>query len=150
MKYALIFILFVGITSCNTTKKRTLRESKLIGKWSNVSLLVTMKELGKEDSIFQAKEGDWKRVLRNKPVMTEFLEDGTYISQFSNLNEEITKEERGKWQIQNDSLVVTIDDEVFRYHFKIVDNLITYKAIMDWDGDGKKDDTYDAVHVKVQ
>lgn len=48
-----------------------------------------MKRLEKEDSILQAKEGEWEQVLKIKPIQTEFFDDDTFTSKYTNLNGEI-------------------------------------------------------------
>ncbi|UXX80420.1 hypothetical protein N7E81_04815 [Reichenbachiella carrageenanivorans] len=149
MKNVLIALLVFGLVSCSAKKDGSLRESELIGKWTNVSLLVTMKRLEKQDSVLQAKEGEWEKVLKMKPILSEFHEDHTFTAQYSNLQEEIIKEQVGKWLVRNDSLVIVIDGAETVYQFDVKNDRVTYKAKMDWDGDGHANDFYDAVQVKV-
>lgn len=148
----LFSLLLIGsiLFACSPKKEDPLRESELIGKWTNLSLLVTMKRLEKEDSIMHAREGEWEKVLNIKPILSEFKDDGTFTAQYSNLNEEIIKEDEGKWFIRNDSLVIDIDDNETTYHFTVNNDRVMYKAKLDWDGEGHKNDYYDGVQVKVK
>ncbi|MEP2024127.1 MAG: hypothetical protein ABJH98_19835 [Reichenbachiella sp.] len=145
----LLFLVFI-LLSCATKKDEPLREEELIGKWTNLSLLVTMKRLEKEDSILHAREGEWEKVLKIKPIISEFKEDGTFTAQYSNLNEEIIKEDEGKWFIRNDSLVIEVEGNETTYHFTVNNDRVMYKAKLDWDGEGHKNDFYDGVQVKVK
>lgn len=138
------------MVSCSTQKEKPLREKDLIGKWTNLSLLVTMKRLEREDSILQAKEGEWEQVLKMKPILSEFKEDGTFTAQYSNLKEEIIKEEKGKWFVRNDSLVIKINGNETAYHFTVNNDRVMYKAKLDWDGEGQANDFYDGVQMKVK
>lgn len=149
MKNLLLALLVFGLVSCASKKDGSLRESELIGKWTNLSLLVTMKRLEKQDSVLQAKEGEWEKVLKMKPILSEFHEDHTFTARYSNLQEEIIKEQEGKWFVRNDSLVIVIDGAETVYQFDVKNDRVSYKAKMDWDGDGQANDFYDAVQVKV-
>lgn len=145
-----MLILMIAAVSCNSPKKRTLRESQLIGQWTNLSLLVTMQRLEKQDSILEAKEGEWEKVLKMKPILSEFYEDGTFTAKYSNLQEEIIKIDSGQWHVRNDSLVIITDGRETAYHFTIINDRIVYKSKLDWDGDGKSNDVYDAVQIRVK
>ncbi|MDW3208470.1 MAG: hypothetical protein R8N23_01285 [Reichenbachiella sp.] len=150
MKNLVLIFLTLFMLSCSTKKEEPLREEELIGKWTNLSLLVTMKRLEKEDSILHAKEGEWEKVLKIKPILSEFKDDGTFKAQYSNLDEEIIKEDEGKWFIRNDSLVIVIDGHETTYHFTVNNDRVMYKAHLDWDGEGHKNDYYDGVQIKVK
>lgn len=150
MKQLQFILIGLILISCSPKKENSLQESELIGKWTNLSLLVTMKRLEKEDSILHASEGEWEDVLEIKPIISEFKEDGTFKAQYSNLNEEIIKEDQGTWFIRNDSLIIEIDGKHTAYHFTIKNDRVFYKAILDWDGEGQNNDFYDGVQIKIK
>jgi hypothetical protein len=108
-----------------------------------------MKQLEMQDSVLEAKEGEWEKVLKMKPILTEFRADGTFTSEYTDLNEKLIKKDIGKWVIRNDSLVVISDGKESVYHFVIANDRVHFKAKLDWDGDGENDDVYDAIQVRV-
>ncbi len=121
----------------------------ITGTWTNVSLLVTMKRFEQQDSILKAEEGEWEEVLKIKPIITTFNADSTYSSQYFTLEGQNFYTDLGNWWIRNDSLVMLNEQGESTYHFEIKNNRVRFKAYLDWDQDGERDDHYDAVQIKL-
>jgi len=148
MKKIVILFLAVAIFSCNNPGQ--LRRAQIIGKWTNLSLLVTMKKLDNQDSILEANEHTWEEVLKIKPIISTFDPDGSFVSEYSNLQGEIIREVKGKWDIRNDSLIILTEGVETAYHFTINGNRVKFRSQLDWDGDGESDDFYDAIQVRIE
>mgnify|MGYP001044086021 CR=1 FL=1 len=91
MKNILLLLTAILAYSSCSTPRSDISERRLIGTWANVSLLVTMKQLEMQDSVLEAKEGEWEKVLKMKPILTEFRADGTFTSEYTDLKEELIK-----------------------------------------------------------
>lgn len=151
MKNAAVLLFLVTLwCGCSTKSHTDLRKSQIIGTWANVSLLVTMKNINKKDSILEAKEGEWEQVLKMKPILTTFKSDGSFISEYTDLNESLIKSDSGIWFVRHDSLILEVKGKESVYHFTIINDRIRFKANLDWDGDGEVDDTYDAVQIRIK
>ena len=145
-----IIILFITVSICSCNNQRELRREQIIGKWTNISLLVTMKKLDGQDSILEANEHNWEQVLKIKPIISTFDEEGSFASEYSNLKGEIIREVQGKWDVRNDSLIIWTDGVETAYHFTIKGNRVKFRSQLDWDGDGESDDYYDAIQVRIE
>ncbi|MCV9388318.1 hypothetical protein [Reichenbachiella ulvae] len=148
-----LFCLMLG--ACTNEKKEqnqaqtNLKENPLIGTWANVTLLVTMKRMKKNDSLLQANEGEWEEVLKIKPIETTFNSDSTFASQYFTLDGQNFNTTLGKWWIENDSLVMESENGITKYDYRIQGNRVRFRATLDWDGDGEVDDSYDGVQVRI-
>lgn len=153
MKKSLIILLCILAVACTSTKKESEsvnEKSDLIGTWANISLLVTMKRLEKNDSLLHAKEGEWESTLEIKPIETTFNSDSTFSSEYFSLDGQNFHTALGKWWIENDSLAMLTEDGLTKYYFEIKDDRVRFRATLDWDGDGEVDDEYDGVQVKIK
>ncbi|PIB36998.1 hypothetical protein BFP72_17110 [Reichenbachiella sp. 5M10] len=150
-----ILFVLMALTACTTDQKEKTQatdrkaEQDLVGKWTNLSLLVTMKRLEESDSVLQAKEGEWERVLKIKPIETTFLKDSTFASEYYTLEGQKMNTTYGKWWVEKDSLVMLTESGETRYDFELTGNRVRFRATLDWDGDGLADDYYDGVQVRM-
>ena len=149
MKHIIPVLLVLSVFACQQKPTQEhLSKSQLIGTWTNLSLLVTMKKLNNKDSILEANQSNWGEVLHRAPITNQFLADSTMISQYSDMDGNIIETEYSKWWIRNDSLIVSLDGEESSYHFNINGNRIKFRALRDWDNDGVLDD-YDVIQIKL-
>lgn len=138
----------VSAFSCSK-KPNELRKNEIVGRWTNLTLAVTMNRYEQEDSILRANEENWEQVLRMKPIVSIFNKDGTFAAEYSDLKGQLAKTVTGTWDVRNDSLIVWRKGKKERaYHFTINNNRVTFRANLDWDEDGLPD-KYDAVLVKT-
>lgn len=155
-KWLAILLLVQVLYSCSSERKESQsekedikREQNLIGTWTNVSLLVTMKRLEKQDSVLRANEGEWEQVLKIKPIETTFHADSTFESEYYTLDGQKMNTTYGQWWIQNDSLVMLTESGKTFYDFEYNGDRVRFRSTLDWDGDGIADDEYDGVQIRM-
>ncbi len=145
----LLIICFLIASSC--TYQSDLAE-KLIGTWENTTLDVqTNTAQGKDTTIYLSiKQGEWEEALKIKPIVTTYLKDGSFKSEYFGLDGKPMGTEEGTWKIRNDSLVLKSGgyDNVYKVTFK--GNEARFVSYLDWDQDGAADDLYDGWQVKKE
>ncbi|MDN5200065.1 hypothetical protein QQ008_01800 [Fulvivirgaceae bacterium BMA10] len=127
-------------------------KNRMIGKWVNVSLHVHMNSYNNSetDSTMLAEEGQWENILKIKPIETTYLENGTFRSVYIGLNDSIVGETSGQWEINEDSLILTIDGIRIAYKTELNNNRTTFTGFLDFDSDGQSDDLYSGIQEKVE
>lgn len=124
---------------------------KLIGTWENTTLNVqTNTAQGQDTTInMMIENGQWEEILGIKPIITTYLADGTFKSEYFGLDGEPVGTEEGKWRIRNDSLVLKSGgyDSVYKVIFE--DEQARFISYLDWDQDGEADDLYDGWQKKI-
>lgn len=134
---------FLIIVSCNTKEDAT-----LIGTWVNESLEVDITSFrGQEgkDSLLNIKSNEWETKLKIQPIQTTYNEDGSWESNYFDLNGENVFKTKGKWWNRSDTLFMHQNnpkDEMNFYFFTIKGNKANFKTTIDWDSDGEADDQY--------
>lgn len=123
---------------------------KLIGTWENTTLNVqTNTAQGQDTTIYLVIEADqWEEILNIKPIITTYLADGSFKSEYFGLDGESAGTEAGTWEIRNDSLVLKSEgyDSVYKVIFK--GEKVRFISYLDWDQDGETDDLYDGWQMK--
>lgn len=146
MKQILYLILAVGLLS--SCQQASLHD-RMIGTWENTSLTVTMKLGDGSDSAMVIADGEWEQVLKIKPIVSVFAEDGTFTSTYYDLNGNQLGQESGKWFVRNDSLVMDSDAYNSAYKVTFDGAKARFVSYIDWDQDGKPDDLYDGWQKKT-
>ena len=128
-------------------------KKKLIGEWRNTYVKVVMHTLNNSDSTssFQADSTNWQQVLHIKPIRTHFKSDGTYYSEYRNLNDSIVRMPKGTWGIKGDTITMvqlSPGKSSYKMHVSITNNIATFAGLIDFDGDGKDDDEYYGMQKK--
>lgn len=103
---------------------------------------------GNSDSTFSIPRGQWESTLDIKPILTTYLEDGNYSSRYTDLDGGLVRTVLGQWEIKGDSLYLTEENNTTAYFFNWKDGQGTFKAFLDWDGDGLSDDLYTGIQTK--
>lgn len=103
---------------------------------------------GNVDSVFNIPKGQWEAVLKIKPILTTYLEDGNYNSEYINLDGSPLQTSTGQWRVEGDSLYLTEQGQTTAYFFEWQEGRATFKGYLDWDNDGASDDLYVGVQVK--
>ncbi len=146
------FLMLLTFYSCETKKaeEKAVGENKeelvntsnqLVGEWTNNWLRVTIKGEDK-DSLLSVNRNSWEEVLKIKPIVTTFNENGTYQSVYKDLSGVVMMETSGIWEVSKDSLYLTEGEKRTSYKMVIKNNVATFRAKLDWDNDGKADDKY--------
>ena len=140
------------LASCQTEPKNQETEAETLdleqtlpGTWEMVSIRVQVNSFENTDSSYvqEIKEEEWEKVFSVKPVKTYFEVDNKYRRAFFNINGEVVSEDRGMWNVFNDTLMMIEPNVTYQY---IIDQkpsgLLQFYAILDWDSDGQEDDEY--------
>ncbi|MDH3710475.1 MAG: hypothetical protein OER04_11335 [Cyclobacteriaceae bacterium] len=126
-----------------TSQQEPLPET-IQGKWSNIDLSVIIQTQNNEDTsiTFKVSPGEWEQILHIKPILTEYYEDGSYRSEYRNLNDSLIRVAQGSWEMVGDSLQLLEEQVAARYYLRIQGDTATFTGYLDWDQDGKRDDLY--------
>ncbi|GAB5527533.1 MAG: hypothetical protein Roseis2KO_54050 [Roseivirga sp.] len=127
-------------------------ESQLIGTWENTTLNVQTNSAGGQDTTvyLTIEQGQWEAALNIKPIVTTYLEDGSFKSEYFGLDGKPVGKEEGTWKIRNDSLILKSGgyDNVYKVTF--AGDSARFVSYLDWDQDGAPDDLYDGWQVKIK
>ena len=131
----LFFLLMLMLASCGRN------EPSLSGEWSNTYLHIS---LNKGDSMVNrdADSTNWEQVLGIKPIHTLFREDGTYRSEYRNLNDSVIRVAEGKWNVAGDTLSMSQskpEASSYRMHMTLKERKVIFEGNIDFDGDGTLD-----------
>ena len=153
MKFAIkLLVLTALLSACGNEKNgnyalSTRSETSILGSWENVGVEVYTHS--KKDSnmevILNVSEENWEKEMKFKPIVTTFNDDHTYISEYRNLEDSVFRVVKGTWELMGDSLYLdqTIPSwESYAYKFSLKNGLAVFESILDWDGDGVKDEKY--------
>jgi len=130
----------------------TLRR-QLIGEWRNVYLKIKLNinDKAAQPTVTEADSATWEARLGIKPIRTHFNQDNTYYSEYRNLKDSIVRRASGTWNIVGDSLTMTQtkpDASTLKMHVSIKGDHATFTGIIDFNGDGKKNDDYFGIQKK--
>ncbi len=103
---------------------------------------------GSVDSVFSVPKGEWEAVLKIKPILTTYLEDGNYNSEYIGLDGNPLQTTSGKWGVEGDTLYLTEQGKTTAYFFEWQEGKAAFKGYLDWDNDGLEDDLYVGIQVK--
>lgn len=161
-KIIYIFVIGLFVVSCkqtvtneptqtndtNTPKPTSdlLKPEQFYGEWRNVSMEITTAYNTSSSKIESYKEENWERDLKIKPIRTYYKTDGTYMSEYRDLEGVVFSTTSGKWLVKQDSVYLNQTKPETRgaaYHVEFHDdNSATFSAMLDWTSNGKKDDLY--------
>lgn len=138
-------------TACKEDKQ----VADLTGDWDNFYIKVETVTMNNTDSssVLEVGGTDWQTKLKMNRIRTSFRADSTWNSAHYNLKDSIVYNPTGKWWVVGDSLYfqqLTPSTELNAYKFSIRSDTVTFDAMYDWDGDGKKDDHYFGRQVRVK
>jgi hypothetical protein len=157
MNRRFIIVAALFIMGCNDNTKTKEQEqskaSELIGEWSNTYLRIDIasKRNGDVDEVLEVDRAHWEEKLKIKPIRTFFRADSTWNSAYYNLNDSLLNNSTGKWWIESDTLVFAQEFpnyDTTKYAFTIKGDTASFQAMLDWDGDGQKDDKYLGTQIK--
>lgn len=143
----LIIALALGIFLFACESKKTDLKKELPGEWRNTYLHVTMNTFNNGDSskVTTCDSSNWEQMLHIKPIRTFFNEDGTYRSEYYNLNDSLFLTSKGTWRVSGDTLTMSSTEpspESYKLKTTITSGVATFEGMLDFDSDGKADDHY--------
>ena len=142
------------LTTCSTESDSGNSDNlttSMPGTWESVSMRVIVQSANATDSsyVFDVPEKDWQRKL-GAPIRTYFQPDqNTYYRSYFNAEGEKINEERGKWYVFGDSLMLVTPQATYNYEVTLEGTRASLFSMVDWDGDGVKDDEYTEVQRKI-
>lgn len=144
-----IGLLALGLAACSTSD---IDKELLLGTWKNTSLKVKVNTIQNQDSTswLIARRGQWEEVLKIKPIETTYSSDGSFQSVYTSLDNQSLGTEKGRWRLKGDSLILSSDNYNHSYKLEWVENELRFTAWLDWDQDGKKDDLYSGLQMKIR
>ncbi len=149
MKNLLVFLLLTSFFACGPGQKHN--KDLLIGTWKNQTINVQMNSYqnGESDSLLVVQPDQWEEILKIKPIVTVFNEDGTFSSDYRNPNDSLVFQSKGEWHFEGDSLVMVEYEVPNSYHVTFEGKKAKFSAVLDWDEDGIKDDVYKGMQLKT-
>jgi len=140
MKKAIYFLLcLIPFIAAAQPPKGPLAKT-LIGEWRNVYVKINI-----GDKVMEADSSNWEARLHIKPIRTYFNGDGSYYSEYRNLQDSVVRRPSGSWIIEGDSLTMTEvspDNSRMKFKLYIENDVATFTGLIDFAGDGKADDLY--------
>lgn len=136
-------LLLLAVTICMTSTAQTTRgplAQALTGEWKNLYVKINIR-----DKVMEADSSNWEERLHIKPIHTYFNKDGSYRSEYRNLQDSLVRVASGSWAIEGDTLIMNeTKPEVSRSKFQLLieQDVATFRGLIDFDGDGKADDLY--------
>ena len=152
--YLALALLMLGAGSCKQESESTEVDLKsaLPGTWESVSINVIVNSVNNTDSsyVFDVPEKLWTQKLGIRPIKTYYKEENNnYFSEYYDLKDSLINTTRGKWYVFGDSLTLVTPEATYEYEVSVNGGLGNFRSLMDWDGDGEKDDEYVGVQRKV-
>ena len=144
--FTFIFAVLVVMLACSFNSDKAGRET-IIGQWRNKTVKIIVNSFNNTDSVFtvEADEQNWEARLKSRPIRTYFKEDGTYLSEYRNLKDSIFYTPSGVWKWKGDSPRMTQlkpHQAILNFKLDIHDTIASFHGLIDFDGDGKRDDEY--------
>jgi hypothetical protein len=123
-------------------------QDQMLGTWEVKLLRVEVDSYENTDSnfVFEVSEEYWERLYRVRPYRTYFAADSTFRTVRRNLNDQIVGEDRGLWRTFGDTLMLLQPNATLQYKVRLEKGQAYWAGLVDWDADGKEDDTYYAEH----
>ena len=121
------------------------------GTWEIVNIRVDIHSPEGQDTIiqFEIPENEWEPVYNVKPKRTYFEVDKRYREEFRSIRDSLISSNSGEWSVEGDSLFMTEADTSYHYKVSVARGFADFRSLIDWDGDGEKDDDYFARHRRV-
>lgn len=145
--------LLVCLAACNTKDARVKEyPKKIVGRWvlqQQTSVINAFNE-EKKDTIVVDETKNY-RDFSYKPAEVEYGTEGTYLFVLKDYNDDVKLRRAGLWVFNNDTLVLrTMDSTVTdRYVAELTDTAMFLKSKIDFDDDGKEDDSYTGYYKRV-
>jgi len=140
---AIVLLFAVQPVQAQSSKLR----KQLIGEWRNLTMhldIVKAADTAK-NKVFYCDESNWQSMLHIKPIHTFFNDDNTFHSDYYTLKDSLFRRAAGKWELKGSRLTfyyATPKADTAYFTLSIKKDVATFKGMVDWSGDGKKDDTY--------
>lgn len=161
MRKFFCYLVLLTVIGCNHAKDNEpvheplSLDKQLIGEWNNIYLKVesaTVNNTDKNETL-EVGYGEWEQKLRIRPIRTFFREDGSWNSAHYTLSDSLFYDPSGTWSVSADTLYMMQDKpspDTTLYVLSIKNDTASFKALLDWDMDDRKDDLYFGKQKKVK
>lgn len=142
------------LESCSTTTPDQTPQQEMTGTWTTEKIRVKINSLNNtdEDSVIIADASEFPEKLQIYKNVGDYNADGTFSDRYYASEDSVIVEVTGTWDISGDSVIVHQKEPVERIHvymFKYKRGKGFFKGMVDWDGDGKKDDEFTGIASKA-
>jgi len=149
---AFVAVLGAALHARAQTPSRDDLAHALVGEWYNRYLRVDLNGPSGARQTMEADSTNWEQRLHIKPIHTFFLADGSYYSEYRNLQDSLVRKSTGSWTIdKSDTLVMmekTPETNTMRLKLTIQGRQATFSGLIDFDGEGKANDVYYGIQQK--
>ena len=149
------FLLLALLIAATLTGKGQTAGSRLgkalVGEWYNVYIKIDVIDSGRQQ-VVEADSSNWEAQLHIKPIHTRFYRDESYTSVYHDLRDSIVMTKTGTWTLKGDTLVMTQlapEKLSMRLRLSIAGDRAIFSGMIDFNGDGKKDDRYYGIQRKM-
>ena len=145
--------LLVCLAACNTKDARVKEyPKKIVGRWvlqQQTSVINAFNE-EKKDTIVVDETKNY-RDFNYKPAEVEYGAEGTYLFVLKDYNDDVKLRRAGLWDFNYDTLMLRSMDSTItdRYVTELTDTAMFLKSKIDFDDDGKDDDSYTGYYKRV-
>lgn len=135
----------------NAEEESVVLSQELPGTWESILVRVEVSTAENTDSsyVFEVREEEWLERTGMQPIKAYFQPNNQYRQVFTAGNDTVISEARGLWNTFSDTLMMIEPNATYQYVVKIDKGLAEFRTMLDWDGDGVKDDSYLGVHRKI-
>lgn len=140
--------------ACNSNDTRVKEyPKKIVGRWvlnKQTSVINAFSEGQKTDTIV-VDETKIYQEFNYKPAEVDYAADGTYLLVLKDYNNEIKLRRAGLWGFNKDTLVLREMDSTItdKYVAELNDTTMFLKSQIDFDDDGRDDDSYTGFYRRV-
>lgn len=131
-------------TEADNEPERVSIHDQMLGTWEAKYLKVDVDTYENTDSsfTFEVSEEYWERTYKVRPFRTYFAPDSTFRTVRRNVQDYVVGEDRGLWRTFGDTLMLLQPDATLQYKVRLEKGQAYWAGLVDWDGDGREDDTY--------
>jgi len=128
-------------------------DKRLFGEWRNESMRVECPTYKGTDStyVLDVPAGQWEAKMRMKPIRTTYGADGNYVSEYRTLTDSVFIRRQGSWTANGNRLILREtmpDTREYINEYTFSGKKATFTSMLDFDGDGRNDDSYKGVQRK--
>lgn len=145
--------LLVFMAACNTKDARVKEyPKKIVGRWvlqQQTSVLNAFSEEEKDTIVVDETKN--YRDFSYKPAEVEYGAEGTYLFVLKDYDDNVKLRRSGLWGFNYDTLLLrTMDSTITdKYVAELTDTAMFLKSKIDFDDDGKDDDSYTGYYKRV-
>lgn len=149
------FVLLLAAAALTAFMPKKDAMSLIVGRWETYTLRVASVRADKagKPNVWQVLPGMWKTVAKVNPPRAEYFADRSFVSRYLDTTGAVTKEVRGTFDLAGDQLTLHSDDPAYdglQYTLTRIDEKeMEYRALVDLDGEGARNDTVTGISRRL-